>query len=179
MTNYTNIDYFIQNSFLNTPGLLRPSRFKLTWITPPNIGAVNITLLENNVYEVTTPGISIETSYLPINRINVGRRREETIKMSFYESQNLDIKRQIYEWISFMVDLRDDENNFIRHYCDDFYSKFKVSPITNAGQTPLSEVFVDAFPVSVSETVFDVGKDEEFGSVSVTFAYRYHTIEEN
>ncbi len=177
---FVTIDHFINNSFLNKEGFLKSSRFISEW-TPNPSSKVSLIIpdfdvLVENMVGVTIPSISLSPNEAPF-RINPGRRSVGNINMFFLESEDLNIKRAIHQWIDLSVSYKDDENNYQRNYIDDISVTLKIKPVKNDGSTLYYDQFVDVFPVRVTELTYDIANEDEMPRISAAFAYRYHTIE--
>ncbi len=172
---YTTIEHFADKSFLNTPGLLRSSRFRVEWTKMPKTLQTFVNSITENVQGVTTPGFSIETVNTPL-RTGIARRRIETVKVVFYESEDLDLKGLFYKWISMAAEHKSQAENFARMYPAQFMCDLTVKNIKTNGSTGTVEVFTDVFPTGITEMTYDVTQDEQIANITVTFAYRFHSI---
>lgn len=171
---FSTIEHFADRSFLKSPGLLRPSRFKLIWDLPSALHT-GLTMLTENVQGVVTPGFSVETSTLPL-RIGVTRRRIESIRVTFYESQNLDLRTYFYKWMAMAAQHESQDKNFAMEYPRSYMAILSVKNLRTDGAEGSGEKFTDVFPTGVAELTHDVSQDEELASIIVTFAYRFHEL---
>ncbi len=188
MANFTSIEHFIQNSFLSQGGFFKPSRFQVEFIpTGAKLGEFTdidlFTWLKENIITASVPQFALnisETSY----RMSVnGRNPEGELSMSFYESFDLRIRRNIHQWISNTVEKQGIDHNFKRLYVDDVKCDIKVYPLGGDGNKikmgngdEVFDYFQTAIPTSVSGLNYNIATENEAGTTTINFKYHYHSV---
>lgn len=161
------------------PGILRGvnkygNRSSVISPTRPEIES----FLENNIYSITMPPITVTTEVTPL-RWKIGRRsEEESCVITFFESPNMAIRNTMWTWIDRMVTRRTDTNNWAREYLDDVKATITIRPIELDGNpAERAAVLTYAIPTSVQGIDFNISQGEnEPGKTSVTFKYRFQEM---
>ena len=190
-TNYTSIDYFIENSFLGKPGFanhtgfLRPSRFGVTYELPVivfenyNTTITNVhSFLTDNTLSMEVPGFELTDAQTPL-RHSIENRNTGNISVTFYEDVNLSVRTAMWHWMDFIVRHRADDDNFERHYLDDIQGSITCIPLLpNGKMASRKEVFKYVFPTVINPVNYDTSEENIIGKTTVTFRYRYHYVDQ-
>lgn len=177
----TSIDDFISNSFLNSEGFLKPSRFEIEFDRLPeflgNTAEIN-NIMKFNIVSVGLPPFSIQEADNNPLRHRIVMRNTDNISMQFFESKDISIKDLMFNWIDEMVRHRSNIDNFQRRYFDDITASLRVYPLKPDGtRTARYDRFLDVFPVSAGQIQYDIGDENNIGKIDITFKYRFHMIE--
>ena len=187
MENYTSIDNFISNSFINSEGFLKPSRFKVDFTFPSEFSPFDGTqqnvlklMLQNNIISASLPNFGVSDSAKPQFRTLFTSRIKDNITMTFYESADLKIKTYIWAWINAIVqndNSNEKQNDWQREYYDNIIASVNVHTIKGDDNNSIFfDRFTEIYPITAGNITYDQTDENNFGKITVTFKYRYHYI---
>jgi len=186
--NFSSIDHFSKKSFGRSdgPGFARPSRFHVSFVREPKVltdGGIPSGFFDNsmsvNVKNVALPEIGLEEQQTAFLRKGIsGRKKPSTLTITFFESNNLDIKNYFYSWINAIYTDKDDNMYMQRYLYDDVVGKFAVYHIGQDGQANNSkcDVFDDVYPTNLQNINYNIEQENSLVEIAVTFSYRFHTL---
>lgn len=185
------VRHFTENSFLED-GFAKSDRFIVRFEDigkivggsgaklDTNLFSVN-GWLSSNVVSVDVPGFAISVEDAPHRHKVTQRNPSEDVSITFYDSKDWIIRRQMYKWINFICEDEIDAINYTRNYFDDFVVNMRVWTITDSGKlVPKKETdyFTGIYPLSVGNVDFNISTENELGTTQVQFKYRRHLIQE-
>ena len=189
-TPFTSIGYFVENSFLNKApgnitGFLKPSRFGASFRPPRGIFGSDTELLGNmlrdNIESIEVPALNVAQQDAPFPLAQqITDRSVSNFSAVFYESAEMQIFLNMYKWVNASVSHYDDDNNYSRRYLDDVKGEIDIVPITLNGEVSrIKHTLTFVRPTQVQPVQFNIGSENEVAKVTVSFAYRYHTMVQN
>jgi len=181
-TDFGKIKRFIDNSYVRT-GFFKPSDFEVEFIDRSVVNTFGLTaniftILSENIKSIEVPSFALEMDVTPY-RHRFGRRTPGDITMAFYDSSNLEIRRNFFKWINGMIQENSDTNNYLRKYFDDCIVDIRVKHILpggNLSSESMWDYFYDVYPISTSAVSYDTSNENELGTTTIQWKYRYHTV---
>lgn len=161
-------------SLIKTEALSRSSRFEVI-ITPPkgvNIPAADLERLSLLATSASLPGLNIEVRdlkiYGPVYPRPVTMDFGGTMSITFLQDRNLQTRNFFQKWLFTVVDPNSFNVSYQQNYASDGIT---VTQLDQADGKTYSYQFLEAFPISLSQSTLDYG-NTEFVKFTVEFRYR-------
>jgi len=161
-------------SLIKTEALSRSSRFEVI-ITPPNgvnIASADLERLSLLATNASLPGLNIEIRdlkiYGPVYPKPVTMDFGGTIAITFLQDKNLQTRNFFQEWMFAVVNPESFNVSYQQNYVSDGIT---VTQLDQADGKTYSYQFLEAFPISLSQSTLDYS-NTEFVKFTVEFRYR-------
>lgn len=194
-----NIQTFADN--IATYGNLQTNKFEIRLPLPavfPSGGALDLPsteLLTFRADRVDLPGVLFDTTETrrygvgPIIKTPVNKSKFNEFTVSFIETQRGEIYNLFNYWLQRIIDFSGTESRsptFLTEYKNRYSVGMQIRVFNNLGTNrnepatdpqPVIELnFVDAFPLSLSDTNLAWSNNNELFKTNVTFSYAYHQL---
>jgi len=193
---FSTLNYFTEESFFgpNSSGFARTNRFKLEIISTGNVNTKlnnagpGFKMLQNNIISANLPSFGLTDQATPFSHIVTRKTESQNVSLKFWESNNLEIKIFIQQWMKlFKNDFKNQSsgnawygyqtNNFF----DDCVATMKISHMpygSDQSDKMTTDYFYKVFPITCGNINYNVSQDNQLAEIDVTFKYVFHDVEE-